>query len=281
MLQKASLSFRYKFSLLILFWGLIIAWPVSAQEEFSACFAPGERVTYHIQYNWHSLWVSAGEVTFSVDSSRFENKPVFHFTGNGKTYRKWDWFYKVRDLYEAYADRSSLVPYKFERDVREGGTSYEDEIHFDQESLMAYSAYKEKGKTARKDTVNLPSNRTLDALTMIYYARCLDFAQYQPGDQIPLSIVLDGKVFDSYVRYFGDETVEVDDIGTIECIKFKVNLIEGSLFKGGEDMTVWVSKDQNQLPIKIDSEILVGSIKVSVLYMHGLKHPLTALKKED
>jgi hypothetical protein len=39
-------------------------------------------------------------------------------------------------------------------------------------------------------------------------------------------------------------------------------------------MTVWVTDDKNKVPMYVETEILVGKIKVSLSSMAGLKFPL-------
>jgi len=37
--------------------------------------------------------------------------------------------------------------------------------------------------------------------------------------------------------------------------------VEGTIFRGGEDMLVWVSTDNRKIPIVVEAKILVGSVK--------------------
>ena len=41
-------------------------------------------------------------------------------------------------------------------------------------------------------------------------------------------------------------------------------LQEGRIFKEKEDMTVWISDDKNRIPIRVQTEILVGSIQMDL-----------------
>ncbi len=53
--------------------------------------------------------------------------------------------------------------------------------------------------------------------------------------------------------------------------------MKGSLFEGGEKMTVYVSDDQNKVPLRIESPLLVGSVKVDLMTYQNLRFPLTSL----
>ena len=37
--------------------------------------------------------------------------------------------------------------------------------------------------------------------------------------------------------------------------------MEGDVFKGGENMKVWVSDDERRVPVMVEAKILVGSVK--------------------
>ncbi len=50
-----------------------------------------------------------------------------------------------------------------------------------------------------------------------------------------------------------------------------------TIFEGGEKMTVWVSDDDNHIPLRIESPISVGSIKVDMMGYRNLRHPLTSM----
>ena len=53
-------------------------------------------------------------------------------------------------------------------------------------------------------------------------------------------------------------------------------LVEGTIFKGGEDLFVWVTDDMNKIPILVEAKILVGSVKAVLSGMEGLKYPVTS-----
>jgi hypothetical protein len=86
---------------------------------------------------------------------------------------------------------------------------------------------------------------------------------------------LGNEVYNLYVRYMGKETVKTKS-GKFRAIKFKPLLIKGSIFEGGEKMTVWVSDDQNHIPLRVESPISVGSVKVDMMDTRNLRHPLTS-----
>jgi hypothetical protein len=110
----------------------------------------------------------------------------------------------------------------------------------------------------------------------MYYSRNIDFNKYKPGDKIPFTIFLDNEVYNMYIRYQGKQTVKTR-YGKFRAIVFKPLLVKGTLFEGGEKMTVYVSDDANKLPLRIESPLLVGSVKVDLMSYQNLRFPLTSL----
>jgi hypothetical protein len=89
---------------------------------------------------------------------------------------------------------------------------------------------------------------------------------------------LDGESHNIYIRYLGKEVIKTR-YGKFRAIKFKPMLISGTIFAGGELMTVWVSDDGNRIPLRIESPITVGSVKVDMMGYRNLRYPLQSLIK--
>ena len=53
-------------------------------------------------------------------------------------------------------------------------------------------------------------------------------------------------------------------------------LVEGTIFTGGEDLVVWVTDDQNKIPIMAEAKILIGSVKAYLMGYEGLKYKMEA-----
>jgi len=89
---------------------------------------------------------------------------------------------------------------------------------------------------------------------------------------------LDNEVFSMYIRYIGKETIKTK-YGRFRSLKLKPLLIKGEVFKGGEDMTVWVTDDDNHIPVRFESPIVVGQVKIDMMNYENIRHPLTSLIK--
>ena len=258
------------------FWTLLFtllsfnSFPTQTGDEFcgirNTSFHSGESINYHVYYTLAGIYVYGGEANFNVNLERYNGKPVYHIVGDGKTTSFFDGFFKVRDRYESYIDTASLKPYKFIRNIVEGDFKKFETVTFNHASNTA---------TSQGGTFKVP-DCVQDVLSSIYYARNIDFNKYKPGDKIPFSMFIDDKTYNLYIRYLGKEKIKTK-YGKFNAIKFKPLLIEGTIFKGGEKMTVWVSDDANKIPVRIESPISVGSVKVDMMGYRNTRFKLNGL----
>jgi hypothetical protein len=248
---------------------LIVWLKLSADDEFCAtrntAFRQNENLTYNVFYSVIGIYVNAGTATFTTTLEKLNNKAVYHAVGEGRTNSKYDWIFKVRDRYETYFDTARLLPLKFIRNVDEGGYKKLENVTFDHQNNIANTT---------KGVYKVPAC-VQDVLSAVYCARNIDFNKYKVEDKIPFSMFLDNEVYNLYIRYLGKEVVKTR-YGKFNAIKFKPLLVKGTIFEGGEKMTVWVSDDANHIPLRIESPIVIGSLKVDMMQYRNLRYPLSS-----
>lgn len=233
--------------------------------ELKRAFEPGEFLKYNIHYGP----IDAGLATFEVKDTLLsvKNKHQFYCKVVGESIGGWDYFFKVRDYYVSYIDTASLLPSVFSRNVQEGDYKTWESYWFNREKSKAIGKYRD---TAIK--VPIPPD-VHDLVSMIYYMRSINFENMPIGTVMPLNVFFDKEWFACGVEYVGTEVISTS-IGNFKCLKMIPKLVEGRVFKGQDDMTVYVSADKNQVPIRIESKIFVGSIKVDLIEYENLKFPL-------
>ena len=223
-------------------------------------FKIGEKINYNIYYNIGFIWMNAGEVYFKVHNKTVQEADYYHYKSYGRTISSYDWFYKVRDTYESIASKETLLPHAYSRNTSEGGFAVNNRYIFSYKNKKIYSNIENSKQTQKKDTLELKNN-TYDPLSMIYYARSIDFSKYKIGEKIPIRLLMSNEIFDLYIRYLGEEKIKDRNNKEYDCIKFSAMLVEGSIFSRGENMFVWVTNDEKKIPVVIEAKILVGSIK--------------------
>ncbi|AJR02720.1 DUF3108 domain-containing protein [Siansivirga zeaxanthinifaciens] len=248
---------------LLIFVILLTTHFLNAQQE--SAFQEGEWFKFKMSY---SGFLKAGNATLEVKETNLNNKEVYHVVGKGWTTGMIKWFFKVKDRYESYFDKYTIKPYKFIRNIDEGGHTKDLEIDFDQENNKAL-VFDKKKKT--KKTFSTPSN-VQDMVSTYYYLRnTIDVAKLKIGDEIRTDMFFDEENYGFKLKYLGEETIETD-FGTIRALKFRPYVMAGRVFKEEESLTLWVSKDKNKVPLRIKADLAVGSLRADLEAFKGLKH---------
>lgn len=234
-----------------------------AQES---AFDTGEWFKFKMSY---SNWLKAGSATLTVKDNEINGKDVYHVVGKGWTSGMIKWFFKVEDRYESYFDKKTQVPYKFIRNIDEGGYTKDIEIDFDQANNKAYNHDKKnKVKTVFDTKPNIQ-----DMVSTFYYLRNrIDAKNIKIGDEVKVDMFFDEEIYGFKLKYLGEETIETD-FGKIRTLKFRPSVMAGRVFKEEESLTLWVSNDKNKIPLRIKADLRIGSLRADLEAFKGLKHP--------
>ncbi len=267
-IKLSTNNFRLKSLMVIAFFTLLIsAKPIQSDKpnlkpSYTA-FQRGEELNYRIHYGL----VNAGKATFHVRDTLVSigGKPHFSIKVFGRSKSTWDWFYKVRDHYYTYMDTNTYLPSIAYRNVREGSYKTKERLVFKREDGVLLRNGEKR---------NIPEG-IHDILSAIYYARCINFSKAQTGAHLPIKTFFSDSLFPVGVTYKGKSTVKTN-FGKFKCRIFEPELVKGRIFKGQDDMTVYVSDDRNQVPLRIESKIFVGKIQADLKSFENLKYPLKA-----
>ncbi len=243
----------------------------------NSAFNAGEKISYEISYNWGPIWVDAGLVTFSIEKELFNGKDAWHLRSVGKTYSSYDFLFKVRDYYDSWVDPATFKFHEFRRMVYEGGYTVINNMRYDHKKELIYSTTKSNNNPVRFDT--LKGNAcAFDMVSAVYFVRTLDLSVLQKDIKTPVSVMIDDNIYNIYIRYLGKEIVEDKNGNRYNCVKFSARMVEGTIFRGDEDVIVWATDDSNKIPVYIEAKILIGTIKAYLKDVKGVKSPLKPLK---
>jgi len=247
---------------------LLIITVLIAQVSFSqqeSAFDTGEWLKFKMSY---SNWFKAGEATLKVNEDIINDKPVFHVVGIGKTTGAISWFFKIKDRYETYIDKQTGLPYKFIRDIYEGGHTKKIEINFDQVNQKAYVNDQKHNKSYVIDT----KPNVQDMVSAYYYLRNkIKVDSLKLGDEFITDMFFDKENFGFKLKYIGEEVIRTK-FGKVKTLKFRPYVMAGRVFKEEESLTLWVSNDKNHIPLRIKADLAIGSLRADLIAFKGLKH---------
>ncbi len=229
----------------------------------NSAFAIGEWFRFRIHYGL----VTAGYATLEV-AQDLTNENAYHIKGYGTTTGLSRLFFKVEDYYETKVDKTTALPYQFIRKIDEGGHTKNKVIDFDQEARMAYVHDKKRNK---EHEIKTPGD-VQDMVSTFYYLRnALDVASLKVGDEAEVTMFFDEENFPFKLRFLGRDKINTK-FGKVACLKFRPLVLAGRVFKEQESLTIWVSDDDNKIPVRIKASLAVGSIKADLVEYKGLKN---------
>jgi len=240
---------------------------IAQKDKSSFPFQDGEQITYVVYYNLGFFWMPAGEVRFSVT----EQDTTFHFDVIGKSFDSYDSVFKVRDSYSSVVDKETFLPSMFKRDVMEGNYIRFDSISFSQQEGTLEEYFGKSRDQANPFYFDL-DNVVQDMLSAIYHVRSVPEDSLAQEANIPVSIFFDKELFDLNIKCLGRVSKKIRNLGKVETYHLQPELIAGSVFEKDDLMDIWVSADDNRIPLLIESPITVGSVKAVLSSAKGLKN---------
>ena len=255
--------------------------PVRTTSEEDLAFRSGERMDFILHYKWGSINTDVGTATVTLDSLTFNGQKAFKCTASGRTKKFFDVFFKVRENFSSWFTREGMRPLKFTRDTYEGGYEARNTYLYKWDAAEPYIAADVYTSKMGQKSMQLPLTPcTYDLPALFFFARNMDIENVEPGKRYPMTFAIDGEIYNVYFILHGRETIKVKGLGTVNTIRFAAKLLEGEVFKGEEDMTIWVSDDENRLPVYFEAPLRVGVAAGRMSGYGGLKSPFTSLVKK-
>nr|HRO73131.1 DUF3108 domain-containing protein [Saprospiraceae bacterium] len=69
---------------------------------------------------------------------------------------------------------------------------------------------------------------------------------------------------------------QIKDLGKFNTVRINPEVVSGNVFKKGDKMQIWVSDDDNRIPLQLESSVSVGSVRMVLKSYKGLKYPLSS-----
>ena len=265
-------------TILVLLAGLLL-FPVSEQSPFNKNFdycqmqnfswQGGEEVTYKLYHTW--MPGSAGEATFKVK----DLGDRYYISIDGRTSSAFELLYKVEDHYESVIDKKTLLPLSFSRNIHEGKYAQWDKFLFDQKNK------KVKGSKGWPNKPEKPiqyydkelSDCMHDMISIVYSVRNIDFNQYEVGDKFdikvfveeeyPLEVEVAGKNLETRIPGLGKQMTHL----------IRPQVVSGHFFNEDTRMDIYISADNNHIPLMIESPVSVGKVRAVLKEYKGLRYP--------
>ena len=104
------------------------------------------------------------------------------------------------------------------------------------------------------------SKNIFDILTGFYHFRnCYLDENKVIGEEAVIKTFFTDELWDLRIRYAGEETIKTK-YSHIECYQYNPITVAGRYFKHDDDMSIWFSKNDKHIPVRIRANLKFGSI---------------------
>jgi hypothetical protein len=161
-------------------------------------------------------------------------------------------FYKVEDYAESSVVRGAPATFKIRQS--EGKYRSDKETLFDWEGRKITFNNHLKGT---KDEYATTGPVFWDLISGFYYLRTLTL---ETGRSLSIDIFDSNKFYKAEVAVLGRERITVSGKGEVNTVKVKPVLKSEGLFQSKGDIVVWLTDDDNRVPVKIETKVPIGKV---------------------
>lgn len=196
--------------------------------------------------------IKGGKATLTAQYERLNKKPSIHYKMRGRTTGMVDRIFEVNDVYESWVDPKTYLPMKSVRNVREQRYRFYDEVIYDHYTDSIFSLK----KGARK----VPNNVN-DMVSVFFFIRQNEyFDALLVGKNVEIPVFHGDDLFMMNLQYRGTHTIDTK-IGKKLCHVVSPKVPKGKLFKNSDDLKIFITADENRLPIYAEFNLKLGALK--------------------
>lgn len=258
--------------------GAIIA-ALSISSATAQLFHNGEMLYYRAAYRAKMIPnTEVGEVTVATSIDTLGNREVFRVVGNGQTLPFFRWFFKMNDTYTIWVDRESKKTLQFESDIHEDSYTFRSNYIYDWEAMQVETWSQRRQDPPRTRSMQL-TQESMDAVSLYFNLRSVDLNSFRAGEHHKLDLVLEDTIRHLRYRFIERDTIKVPRVGRFASMKFACTLgsSEEFSFTDGTEFLIWITEDENKIPVMLASPVRVGEVRAYLRRYEGLKYPLTSL----
>ena len=237
-----------------------------------------ERLSYDVYFNWKFVWLKAANADMKTQSTTYKGDGAYRTSLTGKTSGVVDGLYHVCDTLISIVSSSDLSPLFYSKAAHEGKSynAYEEAVY----NYSGYPTVKARlknwrDKNLKSDTLLTSQKCFYDPVSLLYFMRSLNYENMPVNGYVTIPVVFTDESFNVKVTYKKTETIEVKG-EKIKAVKYSLS-VNGEVFENKkESVFVWLSCDENRVPVLIETKLKVGSIKALLKNVSGCKNPCAA-----
>jgi hypothetical protein len=235
-------------------------------------FRGGEYLEYDLYFKYGLIFTKAGISTMSVTDAQYKNKRAYKMMLTANALGAAKAIFYISDTLTSYTTKA-LVPLAYLKDAHEGSDYRTERAAYDYSTgKVKLRNINKKNEDLRYDTTLVSNDCMYDMLSIVYYARTLNYGNMKKGDEVTVSFLSGRKKVNMTIVHQGVESVAANDRRKYNCIKLSLMINERAFEDKNEAMKVYITEDPNRIPIRIDSKLKVGSTRALLKSYKGQRN---------
>ena len=235
-------------------------------------FQAGEFLTFDLYFKYGLIYTKAGNSTLSVANAKYKGKDAYKMMLTANSTGAAKAVFTISDTLTSYTTKD-IVPLAYLKDAHEGGDYMTERAKYEYTNgTVKIRNINKKGSRLRYDTTLVSNECMYDMLSIVYYARTLNYNTMKKGDKVTVSFLSGRKLVEMDIEHQGHESVSANDNRKYNCIKLVLVMNERAFENKNEAMKVYITDDQNRIPIRIDSKLKVGSTRAVLKNYKGQRN---------
>ncbi len=220
-----------------------------------------EYMKFDVQYGI----LDGGQVEIKVDTGlQYIDGKVCHKIGMwAQTVGMVGWFSKINNEWYSLVDTTTKLPYKFVRNIQENNYRLKEVSTYDRAKSEVFVST-QTDTSEFKVNVYKTSAFAHDLVSAYFAFRFYDFADVRKKDTLSIPVFIEDKQYIFKMRYIGKKKIKTIFGKKTKAIVISPIMPPNKMFKSGDDIRAYFSDDEFKIPLKMEAELVVGSIEAEL-----------------
>lgn len=238
-------------------------------------FQAGEEMTYDLYAKIGPFHTKAGKSILSTVAVNYKNVNAYKVsliaesTGNVKK------IFVLNDTLVSYMTKD-VVPLAYIKDAHEGKDNTHETVTYTYSggNKIDINVKRHKNGANKFDENISSSNCIYDMASVVMYARTLDYSSMKEGDDVKVEFMSGRKKVKMIIEHDGLESIKANNKVNYDCIKLILSISDDAFTNKEEAMRVYITNDKNRMPVRLDSQLKIGTTRAILKTYKGNKYPI-------
>lgn len=245
-------------------------------------FQSGEQLEYDLYIKLGFVSKKGGYASLNTTSTKYDGNDAYKMSLISETQGLARKLFTLNDTLIAYTTKD-LVPMAYIKNAHEGDDYTKELVKYsygqysNQETIKIQTKRHTNGEFKFDEIIEAPGC-TYDLVSILFYCRSLDYSNMKIDEETRVNFISGKNRGSMRIVYNGKETIKANDGNKYNTIKLTMYVADKAFDNGKEAMKVYITDDENRIPISLETKLKVGSTKALLTSYKGNKYTVNNKK---